>query len=300
MKQNIFRLQSLGDKIFDIVNIIIMVILLIIMIYPLWFVIIASFSNSIEVNNGHVLLWIKGFHLSGYKAVFTNPQVITGYRNTIFYTVVGTIFNVIATIALAYPLSKKDFAGKNIIMMFLLFTMFFSGGLIPTYLIYSKMNLINTIWVMVIPGLVSVYNMILMRTFFQGLPIELEEAAYVDGSGALRTLIHIILPLSKPILAVMVVFYSVGHWNEYFTALIYITKQELKPLALVLRDILVTAQASVGDTTAGSASNAAEHLQMAETLKYSLIIVSTVPVLCVYPFAQKYFAKGVMIGAIKG
>lgn len=292
--------QSVGDRAFDLINVVGMMLLLVVIAYPLWFVIIASFSSSNEVMNGNVIFWPKGFNLRGYIAVLGDSRIMISYRNTIFYTVVGTVLNVIATIALSYPLSKKDFAGRNLIMMMLTFTMFFSGGLIPTYLTYKELGMVNSMWVMILPGLVSVYNTILMRTYFMGLPKDLEEAAYIDGCGTIRTLISIILPLSKPILAVMVVFYGVSHWNEYFTALIYLTKQELKPLALILRDILVTAQATVGDSTAGASANIMEQLQIAETIKYALIIVSTLPVMCLYPFAQKYFAKGVMIGAIKG
>ena len=226
---------------------------------------------------------------------------MTGYRNTILYTLVGTIFNLVGTVALAYPLSRRDFAGRNVIMMILTVTMFFNGGLVPTYLIYKQIHIVNTFWVMVIPGLVSVYNTILMRTFFQGLPYELQEAAMIDGCSNMRILLQIILPLSKPILAVMVIFYGVGHWNAYFDALVYITKDELKPLALVLRDILITATESAsGRDNAGAASSQAEQRKTAEAMKYAVIIVSTVPVLCLYPFMQKHFSKGVMLGAIKG
>ena len=226
---------------------------------------------------------------------------MTGYRNTILYTLVGTIFNLVGTVALAYPLSRRDFAGRNVIMMILTVTMFFNGGLVPTYLIYKQIHIVNTFWVMVIPGLVSVYNTILMRTFFQGLPYEMQEAAMIDGCSNMRILLQIILPLSKPILAVMVIFYGVGHWNAYFDALVYITKDELKPLALVLRDILITATESAsGRDNAGAASSQAEQRKTAEAMKYAVIIVSTVPVLCLYPFMQKHFSKGVMLGAIKG
>ncbi len=298
-KSNLIR-KSKGDQIFDICNVILMVLLLAVIIYPLWFVVIASISDSTQVIKGEVLFLPKGVHFKAYVNVLSDTRVMTSYRNTIIYTFVATCLNVISTIAISYPLSKKDFAGRNIITIMLTFTMFFNGGLIPTYLIYKNLGMINSPLVMIIPGLVSVYNTILMRTFFTNIPAELEEAAYIDGCGATKTLFTVVLPLSKPIIAVMVVFYGVVHWNDYFTALIYLTDQNLKPLALILRDILVTSQVEIGDTTVGATSSAAEQLILAESLKYALIIVSTLPIMCLYPFAQKYFAKGVMIGAIKG
>ena len=229
---------------------------------------------------------------------------MTGYRNTILYTLVGTIFNLVGTVALAYPLSRRDFAGRNVIMMILTVTMFFNGGLVPTYLIYKQIHIVNTFWVMVIPGLVSVYNTILMRSFFQGLPYELQEAAMIDGCSNMRILLQIILPLSKPIIAVMTIYYGVGHWNAYFDALVYISKDEFKPLSLILRDILVTVTASAsgkdGMGSAGGQEAMDELAKTAESMKYAVIIISTVPVLCLYPFLQKHFAKGVMLGAIKG
>lgn len=299
-KKNRIKLSK-GDMTFEIFNTALMVLILAVIIYPLWFVVIASFSDSAMVTGGEVWLWPKGFHLDAYRRVFANSRLMTGYRNTILYTFVGTLFNLIGTVALAYPLSRRDFAGRNVIMMILTVTMFFNGGLVPTYLIYKQIHIVNTFWVMVIPGLVSVYNTILVRTFFQGLPYELQEAAMIDGCSNMRILLQIILPLSKPILAVMVIFYGVGHWNAYFDALVYITKDELKPLALVLRDILITATESAsGRDNAGAASSQAEQRKTAEAMKYAVIIVSTVPVLCLYPFMQKHFSKGVMLGAIKG
>ena len=299
-KSNRIKLSK-GDLTFEIFNTVLMVLILAVIIYPLWFVVIASFSDSAAVTAGDVWLWPKGFHLDAYRRVFANSRLMTGYRNTILYTFVGTVFNLIGTVALAYPLSRRDFAGRNVIMMILTVTMFFNGGLVPTYLIYKQIHIVNTFWVMVIPGLVSVYNTILMRTFFQGLPYELQEAAMIDGCSNMRILLQIILPLSKPILAVMDIFYGVGHWNAYFDALVYITKDELKPLALVLRDILITATESAsGRDNAGAASSQAEQRKTAEAMKYAVIIVSTVPVLCLYPFMQKHFSKGVMLGAIKG
>jgi len=291
--------RTRSDMIFDTCNMIFMILILAIIIYPLWFVVIASVSESAAVLNGEVILWPKGFHLDAYARVFQNSKIMRGYRNTLFYTFVGTVLNVIGTIMLAYPLSRKDFAGRNVIMMILTVTMFFSGGLIPTFLVYKQIHIVNTVWVMLIPGLVSVYNTILMRTFFQNLPYDLQEAAMIDGCSNMRILLQIIIPLSKPIIAVMVIYYGVAHWNEYFTALVYVSNKELQPLQLVLREILITMTDSGGDKAMSDSSHA-EQVRMAESLKFAAIIVSTVPVLCLYPFAQKYFAKGVMIGAIKG
>ena len=293
--------SSKADRIFNILNITLMVLILAVIIYPLWFVVIASFSDSTQVTVGNVLLWPKGFHLTAYQKVFSDSRIMTGYRNTIFYTVVGTFLNVVFTLSLAYPLSRRDFVGRNLIMAILSVTMFFSGGLIPTYLVYKQLKIVNTVWVMILPGLVNVYNCILMRTFIQGLPYELQEAAMIDGCGNMSLLIRITLPLCKAIIAVMVIYYGVSHWNSYFNALVYISNKKLKPMALVLREILInnTTTASELDS-AGGAESEMEMQRIAEAIKYSVIIVSTFPVLCLYPFAQKYFAKGVMLGAIKG
>ena len=226
---------------------------------------------------------------------------MSGYRNTLFYTLFGTFLNVFATLMLAYPLSRKDLAGRNVIMGFLSVTMFFGGGLIPTYLVYKQLGILNTVWVMVLPGLVSVYNCILMRTFIQGLPFELQEAAMIDGCGNVHMLFRVLMPLLKPIIAVMVIYYGVGHWNSYFDALVYVSDNNLKPLTLILRDILVTNTTTASEMKSGGAGESAmEMKKMAEAIKYAVIIVSTLPMLCLYPFAQKYFAKGVMLGAIKG
>ena len=293
-----------GDLVFEIFNTILMVLVLLIILYPLWFVVIASVSDSQFVTSGQVWLWPKGFHLAAYKRVFTNDRLLTGYRNTIIYTLVATILNLVVTICLAYPLSRKDFKGRGILTLMMTITMFFNGGLIPTYLCYKQLGLVNNPWVMILPGLVTTYNCILVRTFFQSQPYELQEAAMIDGCSNFRILWQIIIPLSKPIIAVMTIYYGVGHWNAYFDALVYISKDEFKPLSLILRDILVTVTASAsgkdGMGSAGGQEAMDELAKTAESMKYAVIIISTVPVLCLYPFLQKHFAKGVMLGAIKG
>ena len=247
-----------------------MIIILAIIIYPLWFIIIASISDSAQVTNGNVLLW-PIFHLDAYRKVFADSRIMTGYRNTLFYTLFGTFLNVLATLMLAYPLSRRDLAGRNVIMgKHSCLTMFFGGGLIPTYLVYKQLGILNTVWVMVLPGLVSVYNCILMRTFIQGLPFELQEAAMIDGCGNVHMLFRVLMPLLKPILAVMVIYYGVGHWNSYFDALVYVSDNNLKPLTLIPRDILLTNTTTASEMKSGGAGESeAELKKMAEAIKYA-------------------------------
>lgn len=294
--------QTNADRLYDIVILILISLLLLIILYPLWFVIIASVSDSSEVMKGNVIFWPKEFSFEAYEKVLQDPKIVTGYCNTIFYTVAGTLLNLVGTIAIAYPLSRRDFVGRKVISIVLTFTMFFNGGLIPTYLVYKEINLINTPWVMIIPGMVNVYNMIVMRSFFESLPYEMHEAAFIDGCGNIKIITKIVLPLSLPIIAVMIIFYGVMHWNEYFSALVYISDQKLKPLQLILRDILITSTSRVSSMMSGGAANTGEmdRIRTAESIKYAVAVVSTVPVLCLYPFLQKHFSKGVMIGAIKG
>ena len=293
--------RSYTDKIFDIVNLIVMIILLLIFVWPLWFVVIASFSDPNEVWNGNVLLLPKGFTLLAYEALGDYSMIWRGYANTIFYTVVGTIVNLIMTVCAAYPLSRKDFVPRNFFMFMFMLTMYFSGGLIPTYLIVSDVGLINTPWAMIIPGACSIYNVIITRTYFiNSIPSSLQEAAELDGANSFQFLIKIILPLSKPIIAVIALYYAVGHWNDFYTALIYINDQNLLPLQSWLRDLLMSNKMSLNNMQGLDAAAAEAKMQLSQTLKYSVIIVSTVPVLCVYPFIQKYFVKGVMIGSVKG
>jgi len=299
MAKNKVKLTK-GDLIFEIFNTAFMILVFLIIAYPLWFVIIASFSDSAYIASGDLWVWPKGFHLGAYKRTFENGKLMLGYKNTLIYTFTGTCLNLIATTALAYPLSRKDFVGRNVIMIFLTITMFFNGGLIPTYLCYKQLGIVNTLWVMVLPGLVTTYNLILVRTFFQGLPYELQEAAMIDGCSNFRIFYQIILPLSKPIIAVMAIYYGVGHWNAYFNALVYLNDEELKPMSLVLREILITLNDRGGAATQMIDSSDVERQRAAEAVKYAVIIVSTAPVLCLYPFLQKHFAKGVMLGAIKG
>ncbi len=295
-----FLRQSKQDKLFDVLNIALMVALLGIFLWPLIFVLSASVSNPAAVTTGKVLLFPVDFNLDGYKAILKYKEIWIGYKNTILYTVVGTVVNLLMTICAAYPLSRKDFLPRNILMAFFMFTMFFSGGLIPTYLVVVRLELIDTIWAMVLPGAVSVFYVIIMRTYFQtNVPQSLFEAAELDGANTAQILIRIILPLSTPILAVMALYYGIAHWNSFFDAMIYMMSPEKYPLQMFLRDILI--QNKVDLTMAGlDPSQAEAKRQLTEVIKYGVIVVASVPVLCFYPFVQKYFVKGVMIGAVKG
>ncbi|WP_163883018.1 carbohydrate ABC transporter permease [Paenibacillus favisporus] len=292
---------TIGDRISGAFIYAALAVILVLVLYPLIYVLSASVSEPSAVIEGRMWLFPVDLTFTGYNKIFHNEEVLIGYRNTILYTVVGTAINLFMTTAAAYPLSRKDFAGRGVITAILVFTMFFSGGLIPTYLLIKSLHMINTIWALILPGAVSVYNIIIMRTFFQmSIPPELQEAAAIDGCGNLQTLWRIILPLSMPILAVMVLFYSVGHWNSYFNALIYLSERSKFPLQLFLREILVKGE--VDNMVQGGAAMIGQDQQIldAEIIKYAMVVVANVPIFLLYPFLQKYFVKGIMIGAIKG
>ncbi|QMV41882.1 carbohydrate ABC transporter permease [Cohnella cholangitidis] len=298
MNKSVIR-ESGSDRAFNIANYILLSITLIVVLYPLIYVVSASFSSSYAVLSGKVWLWPVDPSLDGYKAVFKNKNILTGFQNTIFYTLAGTLINVIMTIMAAYPMSRGDFRGRNAFMLLFVFTMMFSGGLIPTYFVVKDLHLIDTVWAMLIPTALSVWNVIIMRTYFQTtIPHELLEASQLDGCNDFRFLLRIVIPLSGPIIAVIALFYAVGHWNQYFNAMIYLKDPHLYPLQLILRDILV--QNEVKIDMLGDVKSAAARQGLRELLKYSLIVVSSVPLLLIYPFVQKFFVKGVMIGSIKG
>lgn len=293
--------SSRGDGLFYLINGSLLAFALVVVLYPLIYILSASFSSTSAVITGQVWLWPVDFSLSGYKAVFENRHILTGYGNTIFYTIFGTIFNLVLTIAAAYPLSRKDFKGRNIYMMIFVFTMFFNGGLIPTYILMTKLGLVNTRYVMILAGALSVYNMIITRTFFQAtIGKELYDAAKIDGASDIKILFKIVLPLSKAIIAVITLFYMVHHWNQFFNAFIYLNDKKLFPLQLILREILIANQIDVSMMENIELEELEAKEGLAELLKYSLIIVSSAPVLMIYPFVQKYFVKGVMIGSVKG
>lgn len=288
------------DTLFDIVNYSILILIVITILYPLYFIIIASISDPAMVGSGRVLFWPKGINFEGYKAIFRDRIIISGYRNSLIYMLLGTFINMFVTIPAGYSLSRKDLVGRDLIMFVFAFTMFFSGGLIPTYLIVRNLRMTNTIWAMVIPNAMSVYNMIISRTFFRAnIPDEMLEATQIEGCSNIRFFITIALPLSKALLAVIALFYGVSHWNAFFNAMIYLNKEELYPIQLVLRNILLENQARQ-EMMRDVLENLSTAEQKAELIKYGMIIVASVPVLMMYPFAQKFFIKGVMIGAIKG
>ena len=291
------------DVIFDTVIFIILTLILFVVAYPLYWVIISSFSDPTAVSAGKVLLRPMGFTLKGYAEVFKNSQVMRGFFNSIVITFVGVCVNLAVTLPTAYALSRDNFSGKKPITVFYMITMFFGGGMIPTYLVVKNLHLLNTIWALVLPGCLSVYNMIVARTFFKSnISEELYEAGEIDGCTQSRFFFQIALPLSKAIIAIMVLYYGVGHWNSYFSALLYISDQDKYPLQLVLRNILITNQTALSQTATTAAARAAlqEQQQLIDVMKYSLIIISSVPVLIMYPLVQKHFVKGVMIGSVKG
>lgn len=292
-------MSSRKFSLFGLANGIVLSLICAIVLYPLIFVLSASISNPAAVLSGNMWLWPVDITFYGYERVFGNSDILTGYTNTILYTVVGTSINVVMTVMAAYPLSLPSFKGRNAIMAAIVFTMFFSGGLIPTYMVVRDLGLTNTMWALILPNAVSVYNILVMRTFFQSsIPGEILEAAAIDGSSDLRTLTRIVLPLSVPILAVMVLFYAVGHWNAYFNALIYLTDRKLYPLQLFMREILI--QGQLEEMVNAAESSHAQTLLNEEAVKYAIIVVANLPIFLLYPFLQKYFVKGVMIGAIKG
>lgn len=288
-----------SDRAFTIFNYVMLSLFLIIVAYPLIYVFSASFSNPSAVISGKMWLWPVDVTLDGYRAVFRNGRIVTGFQNALFYTVVGSVVSVILTVLAAYPLSRKDLAGRNGIMFLFVFTMLFSGGLIPTYLVVREVGLLNTRWALIFPAALSVYNMIITRTFFQStIPDELLEAAQLDGCSDFRFVKDVVFPLSGPIIAVNVLFYSIAQWNQYFNAMIYLTNPDLFPLQLVLREILIQNQVDFSQISDVNQLMARQQLQ--DLLKYSLIVVASAPLLIIYPFVQKHFVRGVLIGSLKG
>lgn len=290
--------EPFGDRVFLTFVYIFLAITLLVVLYPLVFVVSASFSSPLAVSSGRVWLFPVEFSLRGYEVAFSNPALVTGYVNSIYYTFFGTLISVILTVLVAYPLSRRGLFGRNALMFMITFTMIFSGGLIPTYLVVQKLGMINTRWALIIPSAVSAFQVIIARTFFQAnIPDELVDAADIDGCSDLRFLWAIVLPLSKPIIAVLALMYAVSQWNAYFDALLYLKSPALEPLQLVLRSILI-----LNTTASGSmdAKTMVERQQLADLLKYSLIVVGSLPVLVIYPFVQRYFVKGMLIGSIKG
>lgn len=291
------------DVIFDTVIFIILTVLLLIVAYPLWWVIISSVSDPKAVSGGQVIWHPIGFTLKGYVEVFKDDSIVRSFLNSVLYTVCGVLVNLAVTLPTAYALSRDKFSGKKAITIFYVITMFFSGGLIPTYLVVQNLHLLDTMWALILPGCLSVYNMIVARTFFKtNISEELYEAAEIDGCTQGRFFFQIALPLSGAITAIMVLYYGVGHWNSYFSGLIYLSDPNKYPLQLVLRSILITNESALQQaaTTAEARAALNEKKELIEVMKYSLIIISSIPVLVLYPFIQRHFVKGVMIGSVKG
>lgn len=289
---------SLDDRVFGAAVIVLSILVFIIIAYPLWFVVIASISNSNLVNLGKVTIWPKDISFYGFQQVFQDARIVKGYINTLIYVVGGTALNIVVTMPAAYALSRKDFSTRNKIMFYFVFTMFFSGGLIPLYMTVSSLGLISTKTILIIYMAVNTYNLIIARTFIQNsIPDDLYEAAILDGCSHFKYFSLVVVPLSKAVISVLILYYAVYHWNDYFNAMIFNSNADNAPLQTVLREILLLNQAFAsgnGGVQGGYAQSAADQV------KYAIIIVSTVPILCVYPFIQKYFEKGVMIGAVKG
>ncbi len=300
MFKNLTKRMSKGDVIFEIVVCFFLGVIAISILYPLIYVVSASFSDAMSVTSGKMILWPVDLTLENYKEVFKNQNIILGFRNSFIILFAGTAVNMVMTVLAAYPLSRRDLWGKGVILKLITFTMFFGGGLIPTYLLISKyLGLMNNWLALILPGAISVYNMIIMRTYFMNsIPYELQEAAEIDGCTPMGTLLRVMLPLSGPVLAVIALYYGVGHWNSYFNALLYINNEKLAPLQLYLRKVLTLNNAQ-SLMTMGSDEMARQAMR-AETIKYSVIVVSSIPMLIIYPFVQRFFVKGVMIGAVKG
>ncbi|RZT27271.1 carbohydrate ABC transporter membrane protein 2 (CUT1 family) [Kribbella sp. VKM Ac-2569] len=292
--------ETRTDRIFLIGVRIMLWIALILVAVPLIYIVANSFSSPSAVSAGRVLLWPIEPSLRAYKEAFSDPLIMKGYLNSFIYAIGGTLISVTLTIAIAYPLSRRTFFGRNVIMSVLIFTMLFSGGLIPTYLVVQDLGMLNTRWAMVIPSAIGVWQVIIARTFFRStIPDELYEAATIDGASDLRFLWSIVLPLSKPVIAVIALMYAIFQWNSYFDALIYLKDPGLYPLQIVLRNVLIL-NTLTGSTTTTSLAQQLEQQQLANVLKYALIVISSLPVLIIYPFVARHFTKGVMVGAVKG
>ena len=288
-----------GNKIFYTLSGLGLLAFLIIVLYPILFVVAASFSSGEAVSAGKVFLWPVDFSLDGYKTGFNNRNIWMGFCNSILYTVLGTAINLVMTMIAAYALSRDDVPGSNKIMLLFTFTMFFNGGMIPTYMLIRSLHMLDTVWAMIIPGAIGVYNLIIARTFIRNsIPGDLLDAAKIDGCSDIKYFLKIVLPLSKAIMAVLVLFYGVGHWNSYFNPMLYLNTRELFPLPIFLKEILIANQ--IDPSTVSDPELQMQIAKIADVIKYALIVVSTIPVMLIYPFIQKYFVKGVMIGSVKG
>lgn len=294
-----FRHMNLGDQIFTLIIYLFLTIILILIAYPLIYVVSASFSDPQAVISGEVLLLPVRPTLRGYEAVFKNRKILTGFGNSLLYLFAGTIINLVMTMLCAYPLSRKEFTARGKVSLFFVFTMYFSGGMVPSYILVNKLGMLNTRWAMLIPMAMSTYNMIICRTYIvNSIPDELYEASQMDGCTPFKYLLHVVVPLCKPILAVLTLYYGVSRWNDYFTAMLYLYDESLQPLTIVMKEILIMGKVDM--TQISDASAVAKLQGMSELLRYSTIVVASLPVMMLYPLIQKHLVKGVMIGAVKG
>ncbi|OAS15108.1 carbohydrate ABC transporter permease [Paenibacillus oryzisoli] len=286
------------DMTFDVINYSLIVMLLLLVLYPLYFVVTASVTNPDVVYSGKLLFFPQELTWDGYKRLFADATIWIGFKNSLWYTVTGTTLNVVLTVMAGYALSRTDLVGRNVFMFLLVFTMFFGGGLIPTYLLVKDLGILNTTWAMILPNAVSVFNVIIVRTFFQSnVPTEVLESAMIDGCSNIKFFVKIAIPLAMPIVAVMVLFYAVGHWNSYFQALIYLKSNGLQPLQIILRNILIMNE---GSDLQNLMDGSQEQQKKLELMKYAIIIVSSLPMMILYPFLQRYFVKGALVGSLKG
>ncbi|UOQ48380.1 carbohydrate ABC transporter permease [Gracilibacillus caseinilyticus] len=288
--------ESWQYKIFKVFNVAVLLLVVFITLFPFVNIVAQSFSSEAYINAGEVSLWPKGFNIETYKVIMSDEVFWLNYKNTVVYTIVGTLISLILSTMIAYPLSKTRLKGRKFLTLFFVFTMFFNGGLIPNYVLVTSLGLGNSIWAIVLPNAISVFNMLIMRTFFENIPDELEEAAIMDGSSTFGILFRIVLPLSKPIIATMFLFYAVTHWNSWFQAFIYFTEKDLFPVSIYLRNMIKGAEATVG-TGATSADNL---VQISANIKSVTMVLTVIPILMVYPYIQKYFVSGVMLGSVKG
>ena len=293
--------QGKGYRIFSVFNIVLMILICLMIIFPLYYMFIVSISDGAAIMSGQVNFLPVGFSLRAYRAAFKDANFIKSYWNTIVITVCGTTVNLLMTTLFAYPLSRRDLMGRKLLMKIAVFTMFFTGGMIPSYMLVNSLGMNNTYWALILPGAINVYNATIMRTFFEGIPMDLTEAAYVDGANDVRILWQVILPLSKPILFTLLLFYAVGHWNGFFSALLYLSDKSTYPIQMFVRSVVFS-----GDTLAMSMASYHSSPEMGaemlseEGAKYAIILLSMVPILVVFPFVSRYFKSGVMIGAVKG
>ena len=298
-KSNLRRSFGWQDRILDGIIVVVLMIVAISTLYPLYFVLIASFSNPVHIGNGEVILWPRGANLLAYETLIADGRIWIGYRNSLFYTTVGTFLNLCVTVPCAYALSRRNLPGQKIFFFFFMFTMYFSGGMIPTYVLMSQLKLLNTIWIMIIPNGIGVFNLLIARSFFrENIPEELFDSARIDGASITRFFFYFVIPLSKAIIAVLTLFYALGHWNAYFYPMLYLQDSSKLPLQVVIRGITANLDANVIEGY--NPSQISEMVLRQQLLKYAIVVVSVVPMMLLYPFIQKYFVSGIMIGAVKG